>query len=460
MDFAAFFTKGRGGGVDRLTGAFAVVAVGASVAFAATHLPLPVAFVVVGGLCGWAVFGIGRTLPIAILATTCVEPQVLGGGSALAAQKGVAACLMIGAAGAFGLRRRTGAGLVLLALCLALLTSLALPGPLVGAGVSTSTILRGFVGYGFAWIAVAVRWERIGTKFVVRLLEILPVSILALGAFMQLVGLSRMLRVDGGVPRLQGSLIPAHLALVAFVGLAAALWDHFGLKNRRLGVVTCNLVILLATGTRGAAVAGTVMIVLILWSQRRNSTIVQRIAVVVVLVLAASAFVPILLLRTEVSDYKGTVGFNVSGRSTAWPFYWSQFEVSPVLGRGLGASSVAVEALSPRDVQEVFQAPHNTYLQLFVDGGLVVGGLVLASVGVVCLRSIRESANGRAVVRALWFAVCIYAIGDNLLATPQFMVPFAMLLGAVFSQNNVGAPSESPSVGPAGHLSHMAGADA
>ena len=96
----------------------------------------------------------------------------------------------------------------------------------------------------------------------------------------------------------------------------------------------------------------------------------------------------------------------------------------PLLGHGLGAGLLG---------RSYYDLPHNEYLRLLVEGGII--GLVLYGGAVVLWgRQVlaRVDARERPFVRALFAALAVYALTDNVLTMAPGLVPFvylALILG-------------------------------
>jgi O-antigen ligase len=106
----------------------------------------------------------------------------------------------------------------------------------------------------------------------------------------------------------------------------------------------------------------------------------------------------------------------MSGRDTIWARYFEQFRQAPVFGHGLGAAAL---------VSTYYNLPHNVYLHLLVEGG-VVGLLVYGGAVLLWGRRVlaRIDPNERAFARAIWLALAVYALTDNVLIMPPTLIAF------------------------------------
>lgn len=116
-----------------------------------------------------------------------------------------------------------------------------------------------------------------------------------------------------------------------------------------------------------------------------------------------------------------------TGRMAAWSFYWGLFRENPWFGSGLGAAIVAEgEALHAAFVQ-----PHNDYLRILVDAGII--GLILMIGGhfLIMLRLLRgaENRSRRWLVLVAFGVLAIGALVQSELTSLGFNVPFWLFVG-------------------------------
>lgn len=138
-----------------------------------------------------------------------------------------------------------------------------------------------------------------------------------------------------------------------------------------------------------------------------------------------------------------TVSLTATGRMNAWSYYWNVFQESPWFGNGVGASIVAGTGV----LHPAFRQPHNDYLRILVDGGIVglclmVGGHVL-----VMRRLMRSS---RTTFRR-WLIVIAFgvlaagALVQSELSSLGFNVPFWLFVGILAGE----LPDAAPAAGAA-----------
>ena len=346
-----------------------------------------------------------------------------------------------------GVRTRWPVALMLGALGLALAVSLAQVVPAIS--VDRTLAIKAFAGYFLLLAALMTRWRPEHLRDVLQVLVALPAVSIGLGVLLQVAGLWTLVS-DG---RLSGALIGPHLALLSAAAACAALTGLVVLGDRRWALwllIDCGVAFL--TLTRGALLASVVLLITLgAWTVAARSSAAAsalRAGRLVLAVTAAAglAALPLILARNQGNAYEGS--FNTSGREQAWPFYLSLSSGSPLLGRGLGFASIANALLHPRGVQSQFQSPHNEYLHLWVDGGLLLAVpffLGLIALGVVAGRRTGQ----RLLLAGVLGATLAYCFVDNNFSTPQYAVPFGLVLAALLADRRRGAEGGGRVTGPA-----------
>ena len=133
-----------------------------------------------------------------------------------------------------------------------------------------------------------------------------------------------------------------------------------------------------------------------------------------------------------------------SGREKLWPTYWDEFLLSPFFGRGIGAGLIAI--IDGRGGPSI---PHNEYLHLLVNGGLIGCLLVIVAMG----RWLWElfdiaSPNDQEFMLALCPAFAAYAFASDVLLSWSFLPLFAYF-GVLLTQ-------PAPLMGPLPEIEHHA----
>lgn len=372
---------------------------------------------------------------ISSLGLLAVSPFVFGGASSLDwVQKAAAAIVLALLLLRHGVRWSPAVVIAAVVLTLALLFSFL---PITPDGATPPLVaVRAYVGFLLPWLFLLVRWPSGSAMSLLRAVSVLPVLAVPIGLVLQAAGIWGFVDAQDGTARLEGSSIPAHLAMMTCVGvLAAALQLVLSDKPGEAAIwLLLNLAIAAATLTRGALLAESVVVLgLGAWSLTQHAAWRPRArnlarcfpVLMIGLVLVA---LPGLLSRSAGNAYEGA--FNTSGREQAWPFYLGLVSDTPVLGRGLGFASIAQRLYAPLGVQNL-DAPHNEYLHFIVDGGalLLIGYVLVVLVALVT--AAREIGPGaRLVLIAFAPALALYATTDNPFSTPQFMIPFAVVLSA------------------------------
>ncbi len=326
--------------------------------------------------------------------------------------------------------------------------ALLLLGFTLGSRLPELTVLQSFKTF-FALSLGALAFEiRLPARLRAFLVSALPwVASINLGAglLLSFLGDRSFYRIDWGAFRLQGTVVPAHLAYLSLIGLLFSLLASFDRKSW-LGMAVANFAILTWAGSRAAILEGLLLITAWLvvdgLRARRGLAVLRRrerwlVAAAGLVVLAS--YGPFMAARMaafhahqpgEVLELvPGELEISATGRLRAWRFFWGVAEENLWFGRGLGAGVTA----SVGQLHSAFRVPHNEYLRLIVDGGLV--GLALLVLAYVLV--------GRQVVRSLgrdplrFFAAAALgafafdALLRNPLSAQHFMIPFWLFLGAI-----------------------------
>lgn len=315
--------------------------------------------------------------------------------------------------------------------------------------VTSDVLARATATYCVPFLFFFINWRRLNLQKGLEYLAALPLVCLVAGVVLQIAGvkgpwyrapLPGIYQIDEGVPRLQGASIAAHLAMLALVGLVAALSLSALPNHHRVRVhfwVGLNFVILMATVTRAEIAVGILLvltyIVVALVRNRMRTLHIRRaiwpIAAVAVLTCAIAA--PALILRSTGSRYQGT--FNTSGRTYAWELLQGFVAENPLTGKGLGFSSIAIKLYYSDYVSErfadTFRAPHNEYLRFMVDGGVFFAlGLFLVILAAFVIAARAQTGAVKALVVMFALGTIALSYVDNTFSAMQFSVPLVMFL--------------------------------
>jgi O-antigen ligase len=310
--------------------------------------------------------------------------------------------------------------------------------------LTVTRIMIAALGLALPWSLPELAVEP-GTRARYALLIALLASLCAgLGLALQAAGLHLALAGSATrVFRLHGASNAGWLACLAFVGFAVAL--HEAIRGRRLGfaaLAAVNVAIAVMTGGRmglGADVVFAAAYCLLDHRIRQRFARVPRPIVALGLAPALLLF-GWLLVHTY---HEPEAMLTMSGRDTIWARYFQKFSDSPTFGRGLGAAAL---------VSAYFDLPHNDYLRLLVEGG-VVGFLAYAVAVVLWGRRMvaRIDPGERAFAQAIFLALAIYALTDNLLTMPPTLMAFfylGLMLGEPYGRPRGGGGREPVSGAP------------
>ena len=222
-----------------------------------------------------------------------------------------------------------------------------------------------------------------------------------------------------GALRLRGATNAGWLAFLCFIGFAVAL--HEAIRRRRFdlaGLAALNLLITLLSGGRMALTACAILSVtyVLMTPALRTAAVLLGLTAAIgtgAVFMAVDLEAPI---HELVQDPERLLDPN--GRDRIWQGYLDEVRADPLFGQGLGAAEPATYN----------RLPHNEYLRLLVDGGGV--GLILYVAAVFAwgrrvLGLIRPDERG--FVWALFLALGVYALTDNILLMPPGLIPFLYL---------------------------------
>jgi hypothetical protein len=205
--------------------------------------------------------------------------------------------------------------------------------------------------------------------------------------------------------------------------------------------VAMGLIVLFVTVDADARTASLALIVLLVLAP---SWVVPRRVRPVAGIVAVSLVAALLLVSIYGANWwfisgKGAIWdvatpgeeLDLSGRAELWPAVVERCEGAWVVGNGVGSSSVFT-----RDLRPTFSEPHNEYLRVMCDNGVLGSALLVLFVVMVGVRAVRAiSRSNRPLVAAtasLQFLVSLLllAITDiPLVAVIQFLAPMAVIWG-------------------------------
>jgi O-antigen ligase len=287
--------------------------------------------------------------------------------------------------------------------------------------ITPSALLAAALGFALPWCLIHVVLEPGSRRLYALLIALLPTFCVAAGAGLEMLDAYALFSGSKGRgDRLHGASNAGWLAFLGFIGFAVAL--HEAIRRRRFefaGLAGLNvLLIILSGGRMGLIACGILSVAYVLLTPGLRTTpallgLLAAVGAGTVLV-ALDLDLPIHELAQDPSRL-----LDPNGRDRLWRDYLEDFRASPMFGRGLGAAEHA----------DAYHAlPHNEYLRLLVDAGLFGTVLYLAAVGAWgrrVLTLIRASERG--FVLALFLALAVYALTDNVLLMPAGLIPFFYL---------------------------------
>jgi O-antigen ligase len=229
--------------------------------------------------------------------------------------------------------------------------------------------------------------------------------------------------------RLEGATGDAAVfAMLAFTSFAVAV--HEWTRPRRphaIYLAFANLSLVILSGTRMAVFASAVFVVTYVahsqvWRAHFRARRLEALAGALLVMATLVLYGPTLIERLFAEDGQ-TIA--LSGRRELWTFYWQEFVVSPLFGRGPGAGFIGAA-----DWYTFARPtpPHNEYLHLLVIGG-VVGFVLIAGAVVLWYRQLFQatSHSDRVFLLALAPALSVYAITDNVLVYTSSLALYTYL---------------------------------
>jgi len=312
----------------------------------------------------------------------------------------------------------------------------------LASGLSISQMISTYITLTVGWIALAVRWRGEEDLWLLKLLTFVPLMCVGLGALFQVAGIHAMFEAASAfdpVTRLRGASIASQLGLTSFIACAISMTCWRIMRWRPAAYMFfVNVAILAATASRGPIIA---LGIALLWpalryglgSLRGNARLgLLRIVVVASAIgVLAVTVAPRLESRNSGGRYYagyGTTTDPSSGREQAWGEFYAIGKESPLYGHGLGSGPIT------KIEQEGFLAQHNEFLRLFLEGGYIGGGIVLASmIFAVALAISRAPPQLRLDLVGVAIGLAFLSVLDNTLSSVNVIVPFCLLLGIVAS---------------------------
>jgi len=303
--------------------------------------------------------------------------------------------------------------------------------------MTSSIAVKAFIGLSLPFVFLLINWKREVAEKHIRIICLLPaVSVLA-GVMMQAAHMHNLFDVEfTGAVRIQGANIPAHLAMLAFLGIAIPFIEiKRNPQSARFfyTMLALNFLILIGTGTRGPILALILMLVYYFYDISRQYLKGRTYFLIPLLcslmLITAAVFMQLDNLKKRSFERTTETGIDLSGRAEAWEYFLNKAADSPWTGRGLGAVTVANDGT----LYKGFVVPHNEYIRFYFDGGYIGSILLLLSLLTVFILIYRALAPPVKPYYLLFIAAfMIYSFSDNTLSTVQFIIPFCWYLNCLY----------------------------
>lgn len=238
------------------------------------------------------------------------------------------------------------------------------------------------------------------------------------------------------------------LYLLVVLAIALANWRHGPLKARGRIFSLVSLGTIFFTLARMASLLGLTALFISRANPRRKWQILASIVVVALIAFYAITHIPALeqrfFFREDWDPSLGLTGVNTAGRNIIWPVVYASALREPLIGHGPGSSRLVTAELfiGKKDVTEYH--PHNEYLQVFHDLGVVGLSIIVAAWIIVFITQWKMWENGKRTLLAKWGLASTLATGvllassvtDNTLHYPFVVAPTIILVSVANMLNN------------------------
>lgn len=286
-----------------------------------------------------------------------------------------------------------------------------------------SQISVALLSFSTAFIFYAVSFNRSQSYRILKTIVYLPVFSVTLSLLFWLVSDLSIFRAEHtGFSRLGGVLAPAHLAMLCVVSLLAlSLIKRADPSTSIFAPASVTLVILIATGGRTALFVGFIALIPVISKPKSYGAW----ALAFMMLLPAAALLEkawdVSIQRSVSSEANG---FNFSGRIPAWEFFIQEAEQTKLFGKGLGGVVSLTEG-QLTDNLHFFKTPHNEYIRFYVDLGILAAPLFFL---VIISQLAKAPESLRTFNYCSMMILLLYSFTDNTLSTPQFAIPFMLLM--------------------------------
>jgi hypothetical protein len=252
---------------------------------------------------------------------------------------------------------------------------------LLWGGVSLEGLQNAVVFTGFIAVATVTYVRTPDDQVFARHLEILFERSFWLLVVLGLVSIVRFGPGRGFLVSEHGTSRSFALLLLPMIASGLSRW-RYGDRKHGLAMAAIGLGLVALSLSRAAFVTGCALFALARLKPKSMlgfARLVTGLVVAAALLWAGIRFIPPLHDRFFPSHgdlvHVGGYTFSATGRTELWSLTWHQFEQSPLIGHGAGASEEFLTGLGGAD------HPHNDYLRLLDDYGIV--GTALWTLGIV-----------------------------------------------------------------------------
>jgi len=293
-------------------------------------------------------------------------------------------------------------------------------------GFGLNRYFRGLISLVTPFLLLCAEPTEKDSRRLILLLALSPLAAMILGVMYQAAGVRAIWYTDFlTATRLQGSLSPAGLGSICYIGAIAATLQA-AIDRRRLylwlGLAAINGVILVLSAAR-MPLALTVLVCAVIYLTMVNPN-VSGILMGVLAGIPAAAVVLLVFGQSLLARFESE---SLSGRELLWQHLEVALAYNPIFGVGIGHQILLIpERLKTLTTT---MAAHNEYLRVAVETGYVGAAIIFMTIALMCLNICRQSRVGH---RMAFLAICvsffIFCRTDN--AISSSITPFALVLAS------------------------------
>jgi O-antigen ligase len=262
------------------------------------------------------------------------------------------------------------------------------------------------------------------------IVSILPLIDFTVSLVFSWLDIHPMFRLEAdGIARLQCSTIPANFAMTVFFAIYAHACNYRELKIKRNLYFSYLLILFFLLYLTGARMALFCALLVAIFVILKNFKINKfKASIIGLCLLVVSGYFLVANNSRNFSDSEESTLINTSGRSAAWVFFFNEFRKNEKFGIGHGNSR---NYFLGSEI-EFFTTPHNEYIRLLLEGGLLLSVLMLLLAIKFLLgrwKSFQSDLNiADYSVGILYGVTLIFSITDNTFSTYQFTLPFFFMI--------------------------------